>query len=224
MLSQSLNKDTPILITGCARSGTSLVAGTIHTGGAWKGETYGGGNANIKGFFENKELREKIDKPLLKEHGWDPMGQSPLPDITQALNPGDLYDRVQRCIAEQGYTEGPWMFKDAKLTWLWRAWHFAFPEAKWVFVRRSKRHIVQSCIRTSFMSRYTSVEEWAAWVDFHLEQLDAMKAAGLNVVEIWSNDLVEGNYGPIKETMLQYGLNWDLIKVNDLVTPDVWHN
>jgi hypothetical protein len=49
---------SPIIITGCARSGTSMIAGIINLCGAWKGVTSGPNKYNAKGMFENHELRQ----------------------------------------------------------------------------------------------------------------------------------------------------------------------
>ena len=43
----------PIIITGCARSGTSMIAGIIHLCGAWKGNTSGPNKYNKKGNYNN---------------------------------------------------------------------------------------------------------------------------------------------------------------------------
>ena len=54
-------KQSPILVTGCARSGTSLVAGIVNICGAFGGVTRPGNPANEKGLFENISIQE-IDK------------------------------------------------------------------------------------------------------------------------------------------------------------------
>ena len=48
--------EDPILVSGCARSGTSLVAQILHVCGAWKGETVAPDPAsNPDGFFEHAD-------------------------------------------------------------------------------------------------------------------------------------------------------------------------
>ena len=68
----------PIIITGCARSGTSLIAGTMHLCGAWVGNVTGPTSWNRKGQFENEFIRDRLVKPYLKSINMDPMGQDPL--------------------------------------------------------------------------------------------------------------------------------------------------
>ena len=71
----------PIIVTGCARSGTSLTAGIINICGAYGGTLAPPNVNNRKGMFENTTVRQTIVKPYLREHGWDPLGQNPLPSI-----------------------------------------------------------------------------------------------------------------------------------------------
>jgi hypothetical protein len=67
----------PILITGCARSGTSMTAGIVHICGAFGGRMSGPTPNNRKGMFENEEVRNQIVKPYLSSIGADPLGQKP---------------------------------------------------------------------------------------------------------------------------------------------------
>ena len=71
----------PILVTGCARSGTSMAAGVINICGAYGGEMVGANRFNEKGMFENFEIRNNILKTYLKKLRVDKMGKYPLPNI-----------------------------------------------------------------------------------------------------------------------------------------------
>ena len=59
----------PILITGAARSGTSMTAGNIHKCGAWGGDMAGSTRYNRKGMFENTEIRNTMVKTIMKSIG-----------------------------------------------------------------------------------------------------------------------------------------------------------
>ena len=74
-------EDKSILITGCARSGTSMIAGIINMCGAFAGDTSGPNRYNQKGMYENAKIRNSIVKPYLREIGMDPKGQFPLPNV-----------------------------------------------------------------------------------------------------------------------------------------------
>jgi len=149
----------PILITGCARSGTSMVAGIINKCQVFGGDMSGPNRNNAKGMFENAYIRNNILKPYLRQMEVDPLGQYPLPDIDNLLIPSSLKKDVEQVMINQGYTNGPWMYKGAKMCLTWPAWHHAFPNAKWIIVRRRIGDIVNSCIRTGFM-RHSIVKRY----------------------------------------------------------------
>ena len=92
----------PILITGCARSGTSLVAGIINMRGAFGGKMSGPNMNNAKGMFENARIRNDIVKPYYRSIGVDPLGQYPLPDIESLPIPTGWANDVIRIIQEEG--------------------------------------------------------------------------------------------------------------------------
>ena len=96
----------PILITGCARSGTSLVAGIFNICGAFGGEISGPTIYNKKGIFENAFIREMLVKPWLENVGADPMGQSPLPDREYDIDIDINWKRqVMKEFEKEGYKD-----------------------------------------------------------------------------------------------------------------------
>ncbi len=144
----------PILITGCARSGTSMVGGIINICGAFGGKLYGPTRYNQKGMFENSSIRENVDKTYLKSIHCDPKGQDPLPDTSSLPIPRDWKQKVENIMLKEGYKKGPWFYKGARNCLVWPVWHYAFPEAKWIIVRRRTVDIAESCINTAFMNKY----------------------------------------------------------------------
>ncbi len=215
--------EEPILITGCARSGTSMIAGIIHKCGAWGGEMTRATKYNKKGQFENSVIRKDIVKHYLKSIGCDPMGQKPLPDINN-LQPFDIRSRVLDVITRQGYKEGRWMLKGAKYCLIWPLWKEAFPDAKWVIVRRTTEDIVSSCMRTSFMRAYRRPEGWRGWVAEHEKRFKEMKAADMDVREVWPIKAIHGDFTEVKEMIEDIGLNWNETAAKDFVSPELYHS
>ena len=213
-------KEQPILITGCARSGTSMVAGTINMCGAFGGKMSGPNQNNAKGMFENHAIRQDIVKPYLRKMGVDPLGQYPLPDIKGLSIPVDWRQRVETVFQNQGYTKGPWMYKGAKMCLTWPVWHWAFPNAKWIIVRRRTGDIINSCMKTSFMRAFSKQafqktlgvkderEGWKWWVHQHEKRFVEMIEAGLNVKVVWPERMVHGDYQQLYETLEWLGLEW----------------
>jgi len=224
---------SPILITGAARSGTSMVAGSVNICGAFGGIMSGPNRNNQKGMFENHRVRENITKPYLRGIGVDPLGQYPLPDIGSLPIPNDWQARIEEVMRDEGYRSGPWMYKGAKMCLFWPVWHHAFPNAKWIIVRRHRRDIVDSCLKTGFMKAFRNQQVqravgaaderhgWAWWVEQHLARFREMQDAGLNIKVVWPERMVQGDYTQLYETIDWLGLTWDS-RVLEFVDPKLW--
>jgi hypothetical protein len=178
---------------------------------------------NRKGQFENTYIREHVTKPYLRHVGLDPLCQRPLPDSGNLIAYPELYTKVKTAIIHDGYKDGPWFYKGAKMCLLWPLWHEAFPGARWIIVRRDPLEIAESCMRTSFMRAYKKIDGWLGWVKVHEKCFAEMKAAGLDVTEVWSRDLIEGRLDIMRDFVGSVeGLTWREDKVKDFITPGLW--
>ncbi len=231
---ENIKLPDPILITGCARSGTSMVAGIIHLCGAFGGKMSGATRNNEKGMFENSKIREQVVKPYLRSLKVDPMGQYPLPDVHGGLAiPSDWREKTEEVMLEDGYKAGPWMYKGAKMALAWPVWHYAFPDAKWIIVRRKTTDIISSCMKTSFMAAFTTSRNWEAvgvdneadgwkwWVHQHEDRFREMIEAGLNVKIIWPEKMVLGDYKEIYQAVKWLDLEWNSEALS-FVDPKLW--
>lgn len=221
----------PILITGAARSGTSMTAGIVDICGGFGGKLSGPNRWNKKGMFENTEIRNSVVKPFIREKGWDPLCQKPLPDINVLKNLTDeevtlFLNNVTGVIKRNGYKAGRWYYKGAKMIVMYPLWVRAFPDAKWIFVRRDPNDIADSCMRTPFMRGYKKKKGWLKWVDAHEKCLEEIKETpGIIYREIWPQKLVDGNdeeYSNFEECINSYGLEWDGDKARKFVSPQLW--
>jgi hypothetical protein len=220
----------PILITGCARSGTSMTAGIIHMGGAWGGVMSGPTSNNRKGMFENSEIRQYHVKPYLRSIKADHMGQDPLPNLEDS----DIVEKmcqdggtkwrteILRVLERQGYQRGPWFYKGAKMCLMWPLWDQAFPKAKWIIVRRDAEDIVNSCMRTGFMRAFTRPAGWREWVRTHERRFQEMHDAGLDIREVWPQKLINKQYSEMIHITNEFGLTWDEQQVRMFITPKLW--
>lgn len=223
--------DKPILITGAARSGTSLTAGIFYLCGAYGGALCGPTPYNPKGQFENTPIVSKLVKPFLKGIGCDPLGQKPLPDptIIDAIASKAMGMQWRKKIADeiirQGYKNSrPWFYKGAKLCLIWQLWHAAFPKAHWIVAYRRDELTINSCMRTSFMKKHTTREGWQEWVDHHKRQFDAMEAAGLDVRRVDTERIVNRDFEEIKDAVEHTGLTWKGISVGEFIDPNIWQS
>ena len=224
-----------ILITGCARSGTSMVAGVVDMCGAFGGDMSGPNKSNKKGMFENYYIRNQLVKPYLTDMKADAMGQYPLPDIAKLNIPMNWRDRVEQIMKEQGFKDGPWFYKGAKMTLMWPVWHYAFPNAKWIIVRRRTGDIINSCLKTSFMRAFSKVqfrkaigvkdekEGWKWWVRQHEQRFVEMLETGLNAKIVWPERMVMHDYQQMMETIEWLGLDWN-DQVLSFISPKLWNS
>ena len=225
----------PIFVVGLPRSGTSLVAGLLREFGAWTGETVPGTGENIRWFFENNEIRTEVLKPTLRAVGGDATGVTRLPnaDVDPKLNypVGDrkvrLRLRMRQIIQEQGYnSEQRWLYKEPKMTLLWRMFDNSFPDAEWVVVRRDRDSFVKSCIKTSFMAQYSKNPEfWGNVADEYDLRLEQLMQTVSNVTELQTSDILSGDTADLKKMVMGMdGLSFAIAKVRKFVDPTHWHH
>ena len=219
---KTISEVSPIILTGCARSGTSLFAGIVDHCGGFGGIMSGPNKYNAKGMFENAYIRDILEKNYLRSIKMDPMGQKPLPDTNNILIPNTWQEEVEQVMLREGYKEGPWFYKGAKACLIWPVWNYAFPNAKWIIVRRRSADIADSCLNTAFMHKYTTYEGWIKWINHHEEKFIEMFTAGLNCKQVWPERLLNGNYEQAREAIEWLGLKWDRKKVVDHIEPKLW--
>ena len=224
-----MNMADPILIIGTARSGTSMVAGCIEIAGAFGGEMRGPTKAAPKGMFENRAIIATIVKPLLKELGADPMGQKPLPEIERvhemAATRGPWVRRTALDIMErEGVADRPWFYKCPKSCHLWPIWNAAFPEARWIIVRRDDEGIINSCLRTMFMRAYADDRAgWQSWIDVHKQRfMEIASREDIASRQIWAKDIVRSELRTLANITAWLGLKMRPALIAAFVEPILW--
>ena len=213
----------PIIITGCARSGTSLTCGVLAACGVQFGETIGATPANPKGQWENRAIISEIQKPYLNRVGVDPLGQYPLPDPKALPRDSGRRERVLDIAAEQGIdTDKPWAFKDAKALLDWQVWAKAFPDAVWVVTHRPAGEIARSCLRTPFMRAYSTEAGWREWVGEHEMRIRAL-LAHCNGYRVHTPAIAAGNEDVIRPMVKRLGLKYQRKRIMDWIDQELWH-
>ena len=201
-------KHHPIFITGAGRSGSSLVARIISmSGGCFTGY--------MNGMYENWRLKKFLRNiPLsLEKH----------PPYPEVLNiPGKFKDNVLSVMTQQGYKNNrPWMFKESLLTPTWKMWDNAFPDAQWIIVYRDPKDIINSCMKTTYMTLMkdpvilntigvsTPEAGWEWWIKKHKESWMEMVGSGIDCKIVRPDKMAAGDYSQMKEMMEWLRLPWN---------------
>ena len=210
----------PILITGASRSGVSMTAGVVYFCGAFGGDVCGTKGTDGAGMFGNIPVRDSIMTPYLKQIGADLTGQCPLPNTSSLISAPLLKNIFEFEIKRQGCGEDSLAFyKDFRLCLVWPIWHDAFPNAKWIIVRRAGVDVVASCLKTGYMKAYKSEFGWNKWLREYLDRFDEMINTDLSVTEVWPTKFVEGDFTEIKAVVNKLGLQWNEERITAFLNP-----
>lgn len=197
-----------ILVTGCARSGTSLTMQVLQACGAKLGQ--------VNGLYEHTGVRDRLVKPYLSSIGADPLGQNPLPDYGFTYPP-DWAEQVERRL------KGADTYKGAKMALMWPVWVEAFPNAKWVLCWRDVDHIAASCLRTPFMQAYQSHAEWAEWARQYHGRMLSLQQSGADYIDVWPHEAIREDIEAYRPVVEHCGLTWDQEAVQRVIQPHAWH-
>jgi hypothetical protein len=210
----------PIIITGIPRSRTSMTTQILELCGMFLGEVMQGCRANPQGQKENRKIVDTIIKPHLKRHRFDPKGQNPLPPVGWYIPDPKRKQKTLDIMKSQDLKEGMiWGFKDHKPCLDWRNWHKAFPNAYWIVPVRKDEDVINSCLRTSFMSRYKDKKGWQHFIDEHKVRFEDMFKNLERIKKLNTDEVVNYNFDTLKEIVDELGLNWDYDKVHAQIQP-----
>jgi hypothetical protein len=207
--------NTPVFVTGIERSGSSIIAKIISLCGAFTGE--------VSHMQENLLIKQLVTNYYKSVHS-DSKGQFPLPDTNELLIPSDWKIKVLDILkAEQYRLSELWMYKESRICQIWPIWNYAFPDAKWIIVRRRTGDIIESCLKTGYMTAYNDKEGWLTWVHQHEKLFVEMIEIGLNCKVVWPERMVSGDYKQMYEMIDWLGLDWN-DKIVSLVEPMLYNS
>ncbi|MFW6002557.1 MAG: sulfotransferase [archaeon] len=201
----------PIIVTGIPRSGTSMIAGILQLCGAWTGD--------VNNMFENKEIKFSVLVPYMNSINADFRGQKEFPNTENISIPRNFRSKIEAIALKQGCKQDDkWIIKSNLVSLTWPVWNYAFPNAKYVIVRRRPADIANSCMKTSYMDAYDNREDWIKMCRFYQSRFAEMVEEGLNCKVIWPHRMAYGDYGQIWELLEWTGLPWNS-KVLNWVDP-----
>lgn len=190
-----------------------MIAATINLCGAFAGDM------SKRGMYCNDRIRELLVKPYLAKQGIDTEGINPLKD--EIPLDSSWRENVNRILKSEGYIRGPWMYKDPRMAHMWKVWDYAYPNAKWLIVRRRTGDIIESCLKTKYMVAYDDREGWLEMVHAYEKRFIEMVTEGVNCKIIWPERMVNGDYTQIHEVCEWLGLPWKEEALN-FINPLLW--
>jgi hypothetical protein len=222
----------PILVTGCPRSGTSMIAGIVSICGGFTGR--------VDRMWENIKIRERVIKPYF-EHQLkkDPAGHYPLPTVEEVFVLEEWFNlnlrgRIKGILLEQGWDWQPWMYKDSRSLLIWPTWIGEFPDATWVIVRRREEDILNSCVKTGYMrvSFQSNIndqlegdhlaEAWKTMIAGYLRSISEVKCSKARIFEVWPDKMVKNDFTEIEQMIRSLGLQWKPDQVKEFIQPKLW--
>jgi hypothetical protein len=208
----------PIFVTGAERSGSTLIARILKESGCWSGE--------CNTMFENSRIHS-LHHQLQRDETIFPCTAMPV----------NWRDEVLGILKDEEWHDEPWFVKGSVLTQHWPIWNFAFPDAKWLIIRRRTADVIESCMKTGYMKTFRNGKNlkqlglederagWLWWIHQYEKRFVEMIQAGLNCRIVWPDRMVpEPVYNPpvqfqqIQETIKWLGLDWNE-NIPEIISP-----
>lgn len=203
-----------VLITGIERSGASLIARIVSLCGGFFGVH--------SSMYESINVRKLIDEYYSNVLSLSSNLQYPIPEIEKIVQNDEWGDNVINALMLEGLNGSHTVcIKSPKICQTYPLWVNAFPEAKWIIVRRKTSEIVNSCIKTNYMKSYKDVQTlkrigvtsehdgWLQWARKHDEYFKGMVRSNINYMEVWPDRMVNGDYSQIFNMLGFIGLPWN---------------
>ena len=180
---------SPILITGCPRSGKTMIAQILQIAGVSFGKT------------DKMMLNPDIDQLV--------RGLMQMNDGSSDMYiPQNWNAKVSAVFDQQAGNARNLGIKHSGIANTWPVWKYAFPDAKVVIVRRRIGDIVSSCMKTKYMTQCSTQQEWLELMRDYEEKFAQMVLSEMNCKVVWPHRMAYGDYGQIYELLEWLGLSW----------------
>lgn len=205
-----------ILITGVERSGSTLISRVLQLCEANTGQTNKmRENVSLRSLSSDtvKELRVGCFMPTYES-------------LETVLN---WKEKVVNSLKNQNIPESmPFVYKDSQIIQLWKLWQKAYPNAKWIIVRRRTGDILNSLHETAYMTKFknkknieqvgaeSEKDAWLWWVHEYEERFRDIIESGVDYRIVWPERMRDEDFEQMKEVVNWCGLNWN-IEVEDLM-------
>jgi len=218
----------PIIITGIPRSGANIIASVLDCSGALSGYDVHDSLRRGESFINNR-IRNNIVRPFFKGRKASISGLEPFPDIAICKRVAEMVApiwrrRILTILEKQQSDPGQWFYKGSDACLVWPIWVKAFPEAKWIIVRRQTEDLVKACMNTGYMTGHTESSGWKLWIQHYLDRFSEIAKSATFVRHIWPERILQGKFDSLETLVHDVGLNWKGQKVHDSLAPILWTN
>lgn len=224
--------DEPIFIAGPARSGSSFISSCFAQMGYFLGEPSHTLPYNERGFWNNDKLLCYFGTKIA---GFGYRPNTLLPNcphftvpIKHVITVAVEYENILTVLKADGYTGGPWMQKDHRLTTLFEYMTSIFPKAKWIITLRNKEDIIKSCMNAWHEGRESpylgaGVDYWEFRYNHFLEHYRRLKEKSVWAREIWPEKIIKGqDWSELEAVAGELGLQVT-DKVKSMLDTSQWH-
>ena len=196
-----------ILITGIPRSRTSLTAAIFEKCGAEFGKNLKKPNKhNPLGYYEDMAIIRNLVNPHWDNMGFHPLDRVNMPNKQDVIIDPDWQVKVKRIM---GHLSPNTAIKEPKMCLYWEQWHDAFPEAKWVIVRRPRAEVLESITnRTPWIRNTLTHSQAQCYINHHLHRIAELKAE-VNYFEVHTNKFIHSDFSEIQQCAEWCGLKWN---------------
>jgi hypothetical protein len=78
-------------------------------------------------------------------------------------------------------------------------------------------------MRTGFMRGHQDKESWMRWVQVHIKRFNEMLNAGLDLREVWPQEMIDGEFNEIRSVIEWLDLDWNEKEIIEFVSPKLWN-
>lgn len=205
---------TPMLIAGPPRSGTTMLAGLLAKHGVWVGRAkttdYPGTNSDFGS--ENIDIKNVMKREAMRVHyhNW----RVPLPEGDLPLA---IKDDVEAFVPESTR----WLVKTSWTLAFYKFWNAAYPEAYWILPCRSEDAVVNSMNRHPSMRRRPDAMKRKFTHALHVRQKEVRDSCN-RTLTVNMNKIASRDKETIEELFdfVEEYLSWDV--VNEWIEPKMF--
>lgn len=196
--------DSPLLILGMHRSGTSLLAGTLESLGLVTGPVNTTAPHNKRGNREHEAIRG-LNDAILAHNGFDWKSVTRSCGLLEWTD--DHIRRAHDLVAPLQAEKGVWGFKDPRTLWTLDFWHSLFPNARHIGVFRSPQNVAASLAARGGDLHVPESEGLEMWLRTNERLLAVSQKLDMPLIHFDTQDIGSAFEQPVRRLAKRLGLD-----------------